>query len=73
MAPTACAFCVPNSAAALHVAGMLLLTRAHPCPAADNPRLGQEAAQTVARAALDLSQFCTAEPFGPKQLVVPLQ
>ncbi|KAI7838889.1 hypothetical protein COHA_007354 [Chlorella ohadii] len=39
----------------------------------DNPRLGQEAAQTVARAALDLSQFCTAEPFGPKQLVVPLQ
>lgn len=68
-----CAFCVPIQPLPLHVAWMLLLTRAHPCPVADNPRLGQEAAQTVARASLDLSQFCTAEPFGPKQLVVPLQ
>ncbi|KAI3434396.1 hypothetical protein D9Q98_002474 [Chlorella vulgaris] len=30
-------------------------------------------AVTVAKAALDLSQFCGPEPFGPKQLVVPLR
>lgn len=34
---------------------------------------GAEQAQTVAKASIDLSQFCTAEPFGPKQLVIPLQ
>lgn len=38
-----------------------------------NPRLGQEEGQTVAKAALDFSQFCLPEPFGPKQLAVPLQ
>lgn len=27
----------------------------------------------MAKAALDLSQFCGPEPFGPKQLVVPLR
>ncbi|PSC68867.1 hypothetical protein C2E20_7579 [Micractinium conductrix] len=32
-----------------------------------------EEAQTVAKAAIDLSQFCMPEPLGPKQLVVPLQ
>ena len=44
-----------------------------PADSADHPRLGQEQAQTVAKAAVDLSQFCTAELTGPKQLVVPLQ
>ena len=48
----------------------LLLPRAD---FADHPRLGQEQAQTKAKAAVDLSQFCTAELMGPKQLLVPLQ
>ncbi|KAL4442970.1 hypothetical protein ABPG77_008461 [Micractinium sp. CCAP 211/92] len=34
---------------------------------------GAERAQTVAKAKLDFSQFCLPEPFGPKQLVIPLQ
>ena len=34
---------------------------------------GQGEAVTVAKASLDLSQFCQAEPFGPKQVVLPLQ
>ncbi|KAL4457696.1 hypothetical protein ABPG75_012561 [Micractinium tetrahymenae] len=36
-------------------------------------QLGPERAQTVAKAKLDFSQFCLPEPFGPKQLVIPLQ
>lgn len=39
----------------------------------DNPRLGQDQTYTVAKACLDFSQFCLPEPFGPKQLVIPLQ
>jgi hypothetical protein len=44
-----------------------------PLAQADAPRLGREESVTVSKAALDLSQFCGAEPLGPKQLVLQLR
>ena len=44
-----------------------------PSPSGDGRAGREEEAHTVAKAALDLSQFCQAEPLGPRPLVLQLQ